>query len=106
MTMADWFKDARGLSRIATALERIASAQEEQAQAAHRIALAQEEMMQRAGGGSAFRTGYKAPEGVQGDLISQSDETFAKIEELERREQAGEFISDEEMAEALGGPQR
>lgn len=74
------------LERIASALERIAGAQEEQSQ-----------LSQRGG----FRSARPAPDEKDGaDFLSQSDEDFAFLDELEdKRARAGKGVGLEEDLE-------
>lgn len=72
------------LTRIASALERIAAAQEEQVQLSR---------LQRTGG-TGFYTGYVGAD--EGSVLNQPDEEFAKWEEIEARQQRGEHVDPSE----------
>lgn len=77
--------DARALTRIASALERIAAAQEEGVRL-QRISR---------GGGAGFYTGYEGE--AEGQVLDQPDEEFAKWEDIEARQQRGEHVDDSEL---------
>lgn len=66
LSLEDLAQAAKLLPRVVDALERIAEALEVQSRP------------------GAFRTRYQAPEGVEGDLLVQSDADFAEVEKVER----------------------
>lgn len=78
--------DARALSRITAALERIAAAQEEQVQLS-RLART---------GGTGFYTGYTDASAETGAVLNQDDSEFAKWEEIEQRRSRGEHVDESE----------
>lgn len=87
------FRDARGMSRIASALERIAAAQEEQARLA-RLARS---------GGAGFLTGVGDEDSPPGRTYAQSDEEFAAWEAIAAREARGEHVDPSEEPPQDGG---
>ena len=86
MALRDLLASGRGLTRIAAALERIAAAQEEQVRLS-RLAR---------GGGAGFQTGYESPESVTGSVLLQTDEEFARWEQIADREARGEAVDPSE----------
>lgn len=78
-------RDARALARIASALERIAAAQEEGVRL-QRISR---------GGGAGFYTGYEGE--AEGQVLDQSDEEMARWEDIEARQARGEHVDDSEL---------
>lgn len=85
------FREARSLGKIALSIPRLVDAIE-------RIAAAQEELARqgRRSGPSGFVTGYESGSGEEGVLLTQSDEDFAKIEQVELRRARGEYVPEEE----------